>query len=723
VAGSIAGHMLLGADPGEPAAFRAEWKRRLLLLLALVLGLYAQFAGAVPRYAYAVNYFGGSISIYRVDAETGMLYHQSHVPTFKSPSTLILHPSGKFLYVASQTIDQIAIYRVDSQTGALAEIPQSPVAAGVRSAFQLAVSPDGRYLYVPGRFTYDVAVFKIDQASGALSPLLDKTLPTHGERARFIETTPDGRFLYVSNTFSNNIAAFKVDAKRDHITPVAGMPFAAGDAPQAAMAHPNGKFLYVANWRSATISSYAIDQASGSLTPLPGTPVETGYFPFSGGVHPSGDFLYVANWGTSDVSGFRIDPQSGALTPLPGMPVTTGGIAPVTIAFDAAGRFAYVPNHDDVSLTLFQVDAATGRLQQPHRIYTRPGVRRLAILEGTAPVQVAPGFLLLTDTATGTIASYGLAPATGDLRLLSKQPLGKAPGAVAISPAGDFVYAIDAARNAIVAYGLDAAGKLTPVAEGEAKVEGKLRDLRINHRGSHLYAVTDKPDRYLAFAIDAKSGKLTLEEGVNLPDGSQPQRVLGSPEERLGFVLDETNSRLFTYRYLETAGPLTYEMASRGSPFNVIKHPVDMVVDPTGLNALVLGQAGGLAVYRLPTVWGPLKPLGDGPIPAGQRPVAVAVHPRGGFVYVADAGTSTLRQFRLDADSGALQPVGKAVALAAVPAALHIEPSGRFAYVTYAAKTGLTRFEIDPASGRLVRPQALLDGVDAAALAVSAVIR
>jgi len=700
-------------------------RRGLLWILILWIAIGSGTAFAVPRFAYTANYFGSSISIYRVDTETGMLHHLSHVPTLKSPSTVLLHPSGKFLFTVSQTVDQIAIYRIDPRTGGLTEIPESPIPSRVRSAWQLAVSPDGKYLYVPGVFTADLVVFKINPESGALTPLMDKSLSTHGDRVRFIETTPDGRFVYVGNAFSDTVAAFAVNAGKGRVTPVAGMPFASGSTPQGILAHPNGKYLYIANWQTATLSAFAIDQASGGLTPLPGKPVETGHFPFGGTTDPAGNFLYVANWGASTISGYRVDKQSGGLTPLPGMPVPSVGLGPVGVVFDSAGRYAYVPNYEGVSLSVFQVEPVSGRLVNPRQMYTRPGVRRMVLLEGDVPVRLQPGFLVTADSVTGSVSSYAVSPETGELTLRGKQPLGKQPVAVASDPAGHFVYAVDAARPALLAYRIEANGGLTPVADATITLEGQPRDLRVDHRGSYVYVLTEKPNRYLSFAIDPKTGKLYPDEPVDLPEDSRPNRIVASPEERLSFVLDEAGRRVFVHRYITSdAAPLMYDLGENyGSPLSVLEPPLDMVVDPTGLNGLLIDKAGGLSVYRLPSVWGPLKRLGKGPVLAGKQPVNVAVHPRGGYVYVVDADTSTLRQFRFDADSGELSPNGEAVALSAVPAALDIDPSGRFAYVRYAAKPGLTRFLIDAESGRLKQPRDLLDGVSSKDLAITTLMR
>ena len=145
-------------------------------ILILCCVLFVSQVEAAPRYAYTVNYFDSSISRYRIDPDTGMLHHLGQMKTLKSPSSLVLSPSGKYLYVASQIIDFIAIYSVDALTGRLTEVAGSPVASRVRSVWQMAMDPAGRYLYVPGRFTKDLVVFNIAEDTGMLTPLTEKSL-------------------------------------------------------------------------------------------------------------------------------------------------------------------------------------------------------------------------------------------------------------------------------------------------------------------------------------------------------------------------------------------------------------------------------------------------------------------------------------------------------------------------------------------------------------------
>jgi 6-phosphogluconolactonase len=701
---------------------RSQVITRLCILMLLAVVSFS--VSATPRFVYSANYFGSSISIFRVDAATGMLRHILHVPTLKSPSTVLLHPSGKFLYAVSQATDQIAIYQVDATNGSLSEIADSPIDTGVRSSFQLEVSPDGRLLFAPGRFSQNIMVFRIDQQTGALSALEKNNFPTHGDRSRFITMTPDGRNIYVGNAFENNIAAYRVDSKNESLTPVKGMPFKSGDAPQALMPHPSGKYLYVANWRDNDISAFRIDPASGVLAPIPGGTVNSGNWPFSGTVHPSGKYLYVANYGSSDISGYLIDQVSGALSPMPGMPAATLGSAAVTVKLDAAGQHAYVPNYNSMDVTVFDVDQQSGQLVNPRLFFGRPGVRDLAILEGDAPVTLATKRLVVADAHNHNVSSYSVNDKTAELQLRDTLPLKAAPSRLALHPSGEWAFISDAGTKRIEILHIAADGKLTQQ-KGSIALEGIPSGLRVDARGSYLYAITQAPNEYLAYSFDADKGQLTEVEKLTLPADSKLQRVTASPEERLSFVLDGISHRMFTYRYLYTDGPLTQELSSHGSPFAMPQGLADMAVDPTGRYGLVVSSdEASITSYAMPGRWGPLKKVeGNGTVSVGQRPVAVSIHPNGRDVYVLDAGKPQIHLLQLDSRDGTLKVSPPAISLNAPPAALAIDPSGQFAYIRYASRAGLTRFEIDVAQGRLTHPTEVLSGVVPSALAFTAVVQ
>jgi 6-phosphogluconolactonase len=142
---------------------------------------------------------------------------------------------------------------------------------------------------------------------------------------------------------------------------------AAGLYPRSIVVDPSGKFAYVANCgdferNQGDIAMYTVDASMGTLT-LIGT-VGAGSCPLSVALHPSGKFAYAANTGSDggpDIEGvsmYTINPD-GTLTP---MGLINAGYCPSSLAVDPSGKFAYVTNHCDNTISMYKIDPNTGVL-------------------------------------------------------------------------------------------------------------------------------------------------------------------------------------------------------------------------------------------------------------------------------------------------------------------------------------------------------------------------
>jgi 6-phosphogluconolactonase len=70
---------------------------------------------------------------------------------------------------------------------------------------------------------------------------------------------------------------------------------------------------------------------------------------------PTGKFAYVTNLDDNTVSGYSIDHKTGALTPLPGSPFGAG-TDPNSIAIAPSAQFAYVTNSLDNTVSAYTID-------------------------------------------------------------------------------------------------------------------------------------------------------------------------------------------------------------------------------------------------------------------------------------------------------------------------------------------------------------------------------
>ena len=139
---------------------------------------------------YSINTPFNQADAFTVGSQGGSLSEISGSPytTLNFPSSVVVHPSGNFLYVAnenepyqtnyapSQYDGSITTFAINSGTGALTETPDSPFAAGINPV-SLVVDPTGSFAYT-GSTMYtsgytgfsQILGFSINASSGDLTP-------------------------------------------------------------------------------------------------------------------------------------------------------------------------------------------------------------------------------------------------------------------------------------------------------------------------------------------------------------------------------------------------------------------------------------------------------------------------------------------------------------------------------------------------------------------------
>jgi DNA-binding beta-propeller fold protein YncE len=285
-------------------------------------------------------------------------------------------------------------------------------------------------------------------------------------------------FAYVANLNSCDIWAYKIDATTGALSPVPGSPFAAGLGPQSVAVHPSGKFVYVANsgsgfacdpFHTPGVSVYTIDSTTGALrfvqelfAPNPnlatGPPFLAGSSPNSVAVDPSGKFAYVANGGDGTVSAYIVDSTTGALSPVTGSPFATGFL-PFSVTVDPSATFAYVANEQGVSA--YTIDSTTGALSpasgSPFQAW---------VTASLAAVDPSGKFAYVANFGDGTVSAYAINSTTGALSPVTGSPFaaGLNPISVAVDPSGKFAYVANQGDDSVWAYRIDSAtGVLSPI--------------------------------------------------------------------------------------------------------------------------------------------------------------------------------------------------------------------------------------------------------------------
>jgi 6-phosphogluconolactonase (cycloisomerase 2 family) len=199
--------------------------------------------------------------MYAINATTGELTLIGTIAADGRAVAVAVDPSGKFAYVADggQNSDgskgvNISMYSINATTGVLTSI--GTIAAGL-SPSSIAIHPTGKFAYVVSPDSNDISMYAVNTTTGILTPT-----GTLAAVAGSIAIHPSGKFAYV--TSASGVSMYTIDTTTGALT-FAGTT-AAGSSPGSITIHPSGKFAYGTNSRSNDVSIYSIDAATGSLT-------------------------------------------------------------------------------------------------------------------------------------------------------------------------------------------------------------------------------------------------------------------------------------------------------------------------------------------------------------------------------------------------------------------------------------------------------------------------
>ncbi len=286
---------------------------------------------------------------------------------------------------------------------------------------------------------------------------------------------------------------------------------------------PRRKFLYAVNEvnefngkKGGGITAFAIDQKTGALKQLnqqnsPGSPCYVS-------VHQSGKFVLLANYGGGNVVIYPVK-ADGSLgeasdvaqhTGKGGDPRRQGEPHAHCIMLDAAGRYAFAPDLGLDKVMIYQLDATKGKFIANGFAQTKPA-------SGPRHFDFHPNgkFAYVINELDSTVTAFTYDKAKGaltELQAISALPEGFSGTSYCadlhVHPSGKFLYGSNRGHDSIVIYAIDGAtGKLTLI--GHEPVQGKWpRNFGIDPTGQFMLVGNERSDNVAVFRIDAQNGKL-----------------------------------------------------------------------------------------------------------------------------------------------------------------------------------------------------------------------
>lgn len=324
-----------------------------------------------------------------------------------------------------------------------------------------------------------VYVSRLDPASGTLSP---PQLAAETASPSFLAVHPTGNFVYTVNevsTFagqaSGSVSAFAVDRKTGLLKAL-NQQSSEGPGPAHLIVDKDGRNVLVANYGGGSVTVVPIGP-DGRLKSPSASVQHTGSsvnpqrqkqpHAHSINLDPANRFAYVADLGLDKVLVYRFDAGKGLLTLNdPSSVSVKPGAGPRHLAFDQAGKFAYVINELTCTITVFSNDTAKGELREVQTISTLPPGQAMQPSYSGAEVQVHPSgkFLYASNRGHDSIVVFTIEPGTGRLTYVENEPTqGSTPRGFGMDPDGGYFLAGNQRSDSVVVFRIDPkSGALTP---------------------------------------------------------------------------------------------------------------------------------------------------------------------------------------------------------------------------------------------------------------------
>ena len=317
-----------------------------------------------------------------------------------------------------------------------------------------------------------IYIYRMDRANGELT----RAGSVKSENPSFLTIDPAKRYLYAVNEKpEGTVSAFAINRRTGELS-LLNQQSSHGADPCHVSVDSRSKSVLVANYTSGSLAVFPI-QRGGTI----GEAVDVEQHEGSGpceqqkGPHAhcikldqANRFAFSADLGNDHVMIYRFNPLNGKLEPATQASATLHpGAGPRHLAFHPNGRFLYVINELDSSLTTFKYDAARGTLTAFETVSALP--RDFRDKSYCADIHVAQSgrFLYGSNRGHNSIVVFAIDPRTGRLNLVEHVSTGgKWPRNFTIDPSGRFLFVANQHTDNVVTFRIDAqTGRLTPTGQ------------------------------------------------------------------------------------------------------------------------------------------------------------------------------------------------------------------------------------------------------------------
>ena len=324
------------------------------------------------------------------------------------------NPASKGIYHAT----------INTENGKLSE---SDLAAQIDAPGFLTLHPSAKVLYAVGALggIDVVAAYAVTTVDGKATLKLMNSLAIGDGGGAHLAVDPTGKMLLTAQYNGGSVAAFSLNtdgslkARTSLIKHQGGAKVVAGRQ-DSSHAHwvgfsPDNRFAFVPDLGLDKVIIYKVNLASASLTPHGAGVLPPGAGPRHMKFHPNGKWIYVLNELDLSVSVFDYDAAAGRMAIKETVPTVSKAelikepSSASEIHVHPSGKFVYAANRGHDTITGFAVNPVTGALTAIGNTNVRGATPRGFNLDPSGR------WLLVAGQDSHTLASFAVASGTGEL--------------------------------------------------------------------------------------------------------------------------------------------------------------------------------------------------------------------------------------------------------------------------------------------------------------------
>lgn len=307
-----------------------------------------------------------------LNTDTGKLSTPALAAEIAGPGFLAMHPKETHLYAvgALDGKPQVAAYRIHRSNGKSRLQLVNAVEIGDGGAAHVAIDSTGQTLLTAQYGGGSVAVFRVgdDGSIQERTQLIEhkggsRVVPRRQEspHPHWVGFSPDNRFAFVPDLGLDEVKIYRVDVASSRLEPHGHAKLPAGGGPRHMKFHPNGKWVYVLNELTLSVTVFDYDKSNGVMTAkqtiaaVPQADLDKEKFKSASEirVHPTGHFVYSANRGHDTITVYEVDQKTGRLEVVEREFVR--GATPRNFNLDPTARWLVAAGQDSHTLAVFEI--------------------------------------------------------------------------------------------------------------------------------------------------------------------------------------------------------------------------------------------------------------------------------------------------------------------------------------------------------------------------------